>query len=101
MLILPERLAAVEDVHADIYNILFNCVITNISRSFSPPLSSLLIKPEQSKNTCAHNNSAKNHRNGIKKKKRTKYVSTRGMDPKFLRNQKFCKKYNNAKRVVE
>ena len=52
----------------------------------------------QSKNTCAHNNTQKAHANGIKKKKRTKYVSTRGMDPKFLRNQKFCKKYNGSKR---
>ncbi|KAL7526797.1 hypothetical protein ACHAXR_001658 [Thalassiosira sp. AJA248-18] len=60
---------------------------------------SLSTKPQQQKNTCAHNNTHKAHANGIKKKKRTKYVSTRGMDPKFLRNQKFCKKYNNAKRV--
>ncbi|KAL7463679.1 hypothetical protein ACHAXS_004038, partial [Conticribra weissflogii] len=52
----------------------------------------------QQKNTCAHNNTHKAHANGIKKKKRTKYVSTRGMDPKFLRNQKFCKKWNNSKR---
>ena len=52
----------------------------------------------QQKNTCAHNNTQKAHANGIKKKKRTKYVSTRGMDPKFLRNQKFCKKWNSSKR---
>lgn len=55
----------------------------------------------QQKNTCAHNNTHKAHANGIKKKKRTKYVSTRGMDPKFLRNQKFCKKWNNSKRPSE
>lgn len=55
------------------------------------------IKPQQ-KNTCAHNNTHKAHANGIKKKKRTKYVSTRGMEPKFLRNQKFCKKYNSKPR---
>jgi len=54
---------------------------------------------EQSKNTCAHNNTQKEHANGIKKAKRTKHVSTRGMDPKFLRNQKFAKKYNGSKRV--
>eukprot|EP00339_Tiarina_fusa_P016956 CAMPEP_0117049300 /NCGR_PEP_ID=MMETSP0472-20121206/34050_1 /TAXON_ID=693140 ORGANISM="Tiarina fusus, Strain LIS" /NCGR_SAMPLE_ID=MMETSP0472 /ASSEMBLY_ACC=CAM_ASM_000603 /LENGTH=57 /DNA_ID=CAMNT_0004762671 /DNA_START=48 /DNA_END=221 /DNA_ORIENTATION=+ len=53
------------------------------------------------KNTCAHNNTHKAHANGIKKAKRTKYVSTRGMDPKFLRNQKFAKKYNGTKRVHE
>eukprot|EP00571_Detonula_confervacea_P011527 CAMPEP_0172305730 /NCGR_PEP_ID=MMETSP1058-20130122/6962_1 /TAXON_ID=83371 /ORGANISM="Detonula confervacea, Strain CCMP 353" /LENGTH=162 /DNA_ID=CAMNT_0013017425 /DNA_START=275 /DNA_END=762 /DNA_ORIENTATION=+ len=57
--------------------------------------------PQQSKNTCAHNNTQKAHANGIKKKKRNKYVSTKGMDPKFLRNQKFCKKYNHVKRVHE
>jgi large subunit ribosomal protein L29e len=53
----------------------------------------------QQKNTCAHNSTHKAHANGIKKAKRTKYVSTRGMDPKFLRNQKFAKKYNGSKRV--
>jgi large subunit ribosomal protein L29e len=26
-------------------------------------------------------------------------VSTKGMDPKFLRNLKFAKKYNGSKRV--
>lgn len=56
---------------------------------------------QQQKNTCAHNNTHKAHANGIKKKKRTKHVSQRGMDPKFLRNQKFCKKYNNSKRSAE
>jgi len=55
----------------------------------------------KSKNTCAHNNTAKAHANGIKKAKRTKYTSTKGMDPKFLRNQRFAKKYNGSKRVVE
>jgi large subunit ribosomal protein L29e len=52
----------------------------------------------QQKNTCAHNSTNKAHANGIKKAKRTKFVSTRGMDPKFLRNQKFAKKYNGSKR---
>ena len=37
----------------------------------------------------------------IKKAKRSKHVSTRGMDPKFLRNLKFAKKYNGTKRVHE
>eukprot|EP00804_Cyclotella_cryptica_P019512 CCRYP_006661-RA/>CCRYP_006661-RA protein AED:0.25 eAED:0.32 QI:0/0/0.5/1/1/1/2/585/82 len=61
---------------------------------------SLMIVVRQ-KNTCAHNNTHKAHANGIKKRKRTKYVSTRGMDPKFLRNQKFCKKWNGSKRPQE
>ncbi|GKZ01338.1 60S ribosomal protein L29-1 [Mayamaea pseudoterrestris] len=51
------------------------------------------------KNTCAHNNTRKAHANGIKKAKKSKFVSTRGMDPKFLRNQKFAKKYNGSKRT--
>eukprot|EP00590_Aulacoseira_subarctica_P011213 CAMPEP_0172435036 /NCGR_PEP_ID=MMETSP1064-20121228/70957_1 /TAXON_ID=202472 /ORGANISM="Aulacoseira subarctica , Strain CCAP 1002/5" /LENGTH=58 /DNA_ID=CAMNT_0013183309 /DNA_START=570 /DNA_END=746 /DNA_ORIENTATION=+ len=55
----------------------------------------------KSKNTCAHNNTQKAHANGIKKKRRTRYTSTKGMDPKFLRNQKFAKKYNNSKREKE
>jgi large subunit ribosomal protein L29e len=54
----------------------------------------------QQKNTCAHNNTHKAHANGIKKKKRTKYVSSKGMDPKFLRNQRFCKKYNKGGRAA-
>ena len=71
-----------------------------ISLPLFPPLL-FLLGTQQQKNTCAHNNTHKAHANGIKKKKRTKYVSTRGMDPKFLRNQKFSKKYNKSKRVVE
>lgn len=53
---------------------------------------------QQQKNTCAHNNTHKAHANGIKKKKHSKYVSTKGMEPKFLRNQKFCKKHNKGGR---
>eukprot|EP00591_Stephanopyxis_turris_P016482 CAMPEP_0195539472 /NCGR_PEP_ID=MMETSP0794_2-20130614/50072_1 /TAXON_ID=515487 /ORGANISM="Stephanopyxis turris, Strain CCMP 815" /LENGTH=58 /DNA_ID=CAMNT_0040673503 /DNA_START=570 /DNA_END=746 /DNA_ORIENTATION=- len=53
------------------------------------------------KNTCAHNNTHKAHANGIKKAKRQKKVNTKGMDPKFLKNQKYAKKYNGTKRVHE
>eukprot|EP00527_Entomoneis_sp_CCMP2396_P000828 CAMPEP_0198137696 /NCGR_PEP_ID=MMETSP1443-20131203/1158_1 /TAXON_ID=186043 /ORGANISM="Entomoneis sp., Strain CCMP2396" /LENGTH=59 /DNA_ID=CAMNT_0043799209 /DNA_START=78 /DNA_END=257 /DNA_ORIENTATION=- len=53
------------------------------------------------KNTCAHNKTHKAHANGIKKAKKQRYVSTKGMDPKFLRNQKFAKKYNGTKRNTE
>ncbi|KAL3826659.1 hypothetical protein ACHAXA_009100 [Cyclostephanos tholiformis] len=53
---------------------------------------------EKGRNSPTIDDSLKAHANGIKKKKRTKYVSTRGMDPKFLRNQKFCKKWNSSKR---
>jgi len=53
----------------------------------------------KSKNTCHHNASQKAFANGIKKAKRTKFTNTKGMDPKFLRNQRFAKKYNGSKRV--
>ncbi|GMI50735.1 hypothetical protein TeGR_g14289, partial [Tetraparma gracilis] len=46
------------------------------------------------KNACLHNSSAKAHANGIKKAKSERYVSTKGMDPKFLRNQRFAKRKN-------
>ncbi|KAK6161022.1 hypothetical protein DH2020_004403 [Rehmannia glutinosa] len=49
----------------------------------------------KSKNHTAHNQSHKAHRNGIKKPKRHRNISTKGMDPKFLRNQRYARKHNN------
>ncbi|KAL3641899.1 Large ribosomal subunit protein eL29z [Castilleja foliolosa] len=49
----------------------------------------------KSKNHTAHNQSAKAHKNGIKKPKRNRNASTKGMDPKFLRNQRYARKHNN------
>jgi len=49
----------------------------------------------KAKNHTNHNQGHKNHRNGIKKPKSHKYRSLKGMDPKFLRNQRWCKKHNN------
>eukprot|EP00470_Lotharella_oceanica_P004140 CAMPEP_0170172236 /NCGR_PEP_ID=MMETSP0040_2-20121228/5475_1 /TAXON_ID=641309 /ORGANISM="Lotharella oceanica, Strain CCMP622" /LENGTH=64 /DNA_ID=CAMNT_0010412799 /DNA_START=168 /DNA_END=362 /DNA_ORIENTATION=+ len=46
----------------------------------------------KSKNHTAHNQSYKNHRNGIKKPKKQKYKSTKGMDPKFLKNLRLTRK---------
>ncbi|KAF1327802.1 60s ribosomal protein l29-1-like, partial [Globisporangium splendens] len=46
------------------------------------------------KNHTARNNTVKAHKNGIKKPKNHRYHSTRGLDPKFLRNQRFAKKFN-------
>ncbi|EFJ14460.1 hypothetical protein SELMODRAFT_228166 [Selaginella moellendorffii] len=46
----------------------------------------------KSKNHTAHNQSRKAHRNGIKKPKRQRYTSKKGMDPKFLRNQRYSRK---------
>eukprot|EP00274_Cyanoptyche_gloeocystis_P000656 CAMPEP_0196652560 /NCGR_PEP_ID=MMETSP1086-20130531/1908_1 /TAXON_ID=77921 /ORGANISM="Cyanoptyche gloeocystis , Strain SAG4.97" /LENGTH=55 /DNA_ID=CAMNT_0041983179 /DNA_START=80 /DNA_END=247 /DNA_ORIENTATION=- len=50
----------------------------------------------KSKNHTNHNQGHKNHRNGIKKPKVGKFRSTKGMDPKFLRNQRYAKKHNVA-----
>ncbi|KAG0568298.1 hypothetical protein M758_6G008600 [Ceratodon purpureus] len=53
-------------------------------------------KMAKSKNHTAHNQSYKNHKNGIKKVKKHKYTSRKGMDPKFLRNQRYAKKHNRS-----
>ena len=55
----------------------------------------------KSTNHTVHNQSYKNHRNGIKKPMRLRKGQTRtlkGMDPKFLRNQRFAKKWNGKGR---
>lgn len=43
------------------------------------------------KNHTARNQSVKNHKNGIKRPKQHRYRSTKGVDPKFLRNQRYAK----------
>ncbi|WVZ71443.1 hypothetical protein U9M48_020030 [Paspalum notatum var. saurae] len=48
----------------------------------------------KSKNHTAHNQSYKAHKNGIKKPKRHRQTSTKGMDPKFLRNLRYSRKNN-------
>ncbi|PNH06843.1 60S ribosomal protein L29-1 [Tetrabaena socialis] len=48
----------------------------------------------KSKNHTAHNQNKKCHKNGIKKPLKHKYASRKGMDPKFLRNQRNAKKHN-------
>ncbi|EKX36630.1 large subunit ribosomal protein L29e_1, cytoplasmic [Guillardia theta CCMP2712] len=50
----------------------------------------------KSKNHTNHNQNYKAHRNGIKRPKTGTKISTKGMDPKFIRNQKFAKKNNKA-----
>jgi len=52
----------------------------------------------KSKNHTARNQTVKNHRNGIKKPKRNRYRSLKGMDPKFLKNLRFAKKHNKKGR---
>lgn len=50
----------------------------------------------KSKNHTAHNQTYKAHRNGIKKPKAHKHASRKGMDPKFLRNQRYAVRHNKA-----
>nr|POE57429.1 60s ribosomal protein l29-1 [Quercus suber] len=58
-------------------------------------LLSLLPEMAKSKNHTAHNQSYKAHKNGIKKPRKHRHISTKGMDPKFLRNQRYARKHNN------
>ena len=44
------------------------------------------------------NNTYRSHRNGLKRMPKFRFQSTKGMDPKYLRNMKFAKKYNGKKR---
>ncbi|EOD39698.1 hypothetical protein EMIHUDRAFT_62761 [Emiliania huxleyi CCMP1516] len=58
----------------------------------------------KSTNHTAHNQSYKNHRNGIKKPfalKKGQRRALKGMDPKFLRNLRFAKKHNGKGRESE
>ncbi|MBA0640167.1 hypothetical protein Goklo_023133 [Gossypium klotzschianum] len=54
----------------------------------------LASKMAKLKNHNAYNQSYKAHKNGIKKPKRHRHTSTKRMDPKFLRNQKYARKHN-------
>jgi large subunit ribosomal protein L29e len=47
----------------------------------------------KSNNNTNHNNNKKAHRNGIKRPQKQRYSSLRGVDQKFLRNQRFAKRY--------
>merc|ERR1712086_1023292 len=46
----------------------------------------------KSKNHTNHNQIYKNHRNGIKKTRRPKKMSMKGMNCRFVRNQSYAKK---------
>ncbi|KAI8054472.1 ribosomal L29e protein family-domain-containing protein [Syncephalis plumigaleata] len=43
----------------------------------------------KSKNHTNHNQNRKAHRNGIKRPQNFRHASRKGVDPKFLRNQRF------------
>ncbi|GFP95356.1 60S ribosomal protein l29-2 [Phtheirospermum japonicum] len=49
----------------------------------------------KSKNHTAHNQSHKAYRNDIKNPKRQRNTSTKWMDTRFLRNQRYARKHNN------
>ncbi|XP_065225192.1 uncharacterized protein RpL29 [Planococcus citri] len=60
----------------------------------------------KSKNHTNHNQNRKDHRNGIKKPRKFRYESSRGVCQKFLRNQRFALKGNlstvdQVKRALE
>lgn len=42
----------------------------------------------KSKNHTNHNQNKKAHKNGIKKPRRQRYASLKGVDPKYLRNRR-------------
>ena len=42
----------------------------------------------KSKNASQHNQNKKAHKNGIHKVKKERFLSLKGVDPKFLRNRK-------------
>ncbi|TKR82886.1 hypothetical protein L596_016558 [Steinernema carpocapsae] len=48
----------------------------------------------KSKNTSHHHQNRKDHRNGIKRPRKQRFLSMKGVDQKFLRNLRFAKKGN-------
>ena len=48
----------------------------------------------KSKNHTNHNQSRKNHKNGIKPLARNKYSSMKGVNPRLLRNQRRARKFD-------
>ena len=99
---IPTQLSTPKEFDKHNNNWLIQTRTQNLTHSFTSlyhqPTNTNTNTNQQSKNTCAHNNTHKAHANGIQKKKRTKYVSTKGVEPKFVRNQRFSKKYNKGGR---
>ncbi|KAI9289621.1 ribosomal L29e protein family-domain-containing protein, partial [Umbelopsis sp. AD052] len=50
----------------------------------------------KSKNHTNHNQNKKAHRNGIRKPLRNRYPSLKGVDAKFIKNQRFVKRGSEA-----
>merc|ERR1711870_58651 len=59
---------------------------------YSAPKSCCFVPMAKSKNHTGHNQSYKNHRNGIKKTRRPRQMSMEGMNCRFVRNQAFAKR---------
>jgi len=54
------------------------------------------------KHHTMRNQTVKAHKNsGLHKKRKQRYISTKGMDPKFLRNARFAAKHNGKGRKSE
>ncbi|CAM9128734.1 unnamed protein product, partial [Chrysoparadoxa australica] len=53
----------------------------------------------QQKNHTGRNASYKDHKNGIKKAPKFRHEAQKGMDPKFLRNQRYAKAKNTQRKV--
>lgn len=73
-----------------------------MSRHKSTCRSCSFSSPPSPTDHTAKNTTKKAHKNsGLHKKKKERFVSTKGMDPKFLRNQRFAKKHNNKTAEAE
>uniref|UniRef100_A0A0K0EU06 60S ribosomal protein L29 n=1 Tax=Strongyloides venezuelensis TaxID=75913 RepID=A0A0K0EU06_STRVS len=48
----------------------------------------------KSKNHTSHNQNRKDHRNGIKKPLKQRYISMKGVDQKYLKNLRYTQKAN-------
>uniref|UniRef100_A0AC35UGI8 60S ribosomal protein L29 n=1 Tax=Rhabditophanes sp. KR3021 TaxID=114890 RepID=A0AC35UGI8_9BILA len=48
----------------------------------------------KSKNHTAHNQNRKDHRNGIKKPLKQRFISMKGVDQKYLKNLRYTQKAN-------
>ena len=55
----------------------------------------------KSKNHTSHNQNAKDHKNGIKKPQKYRYTSMKGVDSKFVRNQRFAKAGDRKRRLAK
>ncbi|TFJ88286.1 hypothetical protein NSK_000635 [Nannochloropsis salina CCMP1776] len=71
-----------------------------VTRKGGSPVVKLFVMAK-SKNHTNRNQSFKAHRNGIKKPKNHVSKSLKGMDPKYLRNQRFAKKHNKVVKTVK